>query len=78
MLNVSASDEGVPPGMDLDADRGPYLLWVCVVMIFLSTLAIGVRFASRKLAGLPLLFDDWTILIAFVGSILFDISKEGS
>ena len=64
---MSSYDIGVPPGVDLDATRGPYLLWVCVSMIILSTLAVGLRFLSRKLAGLTYLFDDWTILIALVG-----------
>ena len=64
---MSFNDKAVPPRVDLDANRGPYLFWVCVAMITLSTLAVSLRFVSRKMAGLPILFDDWTILIALVG-----------
>ena len=67
MSNVSSSDIGVPPDVDLSASRGPYLLWVSVGVIIVSTLAVALRFASRKIAGLLLLLDDWTILIALVG-----------
>ena len=60
--------------LDLNANRGPYLFWVCVVLIVLSTLAVVLRFVARKAARLPFLFDDWAILIALV--ILLSLSQR--
>lgn len=35
-------------------------------MIALSAIAVALRFASRRLSGVQLSWDDWLILIALV------------
>ena len=54
------------PGFDIYANKGPHLVRVCSVMIALSAIAVGLRFASRRLSGVQLSWDDWLILIALV------------
>lgn len=70
MSNALSIDNGTPSAAEFLANRGPYLFWVSIGVILVSTLAVALRFASRKLAGALLLFDDWTILIALVGSFV--------
>lgn len=54
------------PGFDIYANKGPHLVRVCSVMIALSAIAVALRFASRRLSGVQLSWDDWLILIALV------------
>ncbi|KAG8526352.1 uncharacterized protein KY384_000345 [Bacidia gigantensis] len=52
-----------PPGYDLHTDRGPCLVRIMAVMIALSGIALGLRLLARRLARMPLLWDDWLILL---------------
>lgn len=57
-----------PPGFNVDADRGPYLYQLILAMLILSAICVPLRFLSRKAAKLPILWDDWLIVIAMVFS----------
>ena len=48
----------------------PGLLATCALMIILSSVAVGLRFASRKLAGVGFWWEDWMCLAALVSRVL--------
>ena len=39
---------------------------ICILGIILATAAVVGRLCSRRLAGAPLMVDDWTIIAALV------------
>ena len=49
---------------DPKADDGPMLRSVCIAVVVLSGISVVLRFISRRLVKQPLLWDDWTVLIA--------------
>lgn len=53
---------------DPDADVGGMILTSAIVMACLSTVAVALRFLSRKITKVKWLMDDWLILIALVGA----------
>lgn len=53
---------------DADADRGPIMVRVSVAMMCLSGVGICGRFLVRRLTKQPLLWDDWSIVVALIFS----------
>lgn len=53
-----------PPGYDLIADRGRFLIRVCCAMIVSSATIVTLRFLSIRLSKISLWWDDWVILLA--------------
>ena len=46
------------------SNNGPLVIRVGIAMMCLSGISVALRFVARKLAGQPLLCDDWWILVA--------------
>lgn len=55
-----------PRGLDSNPNRGPSFIYLCSTMMLLSTVAVGLRFLSRRLSKAQVAWSDWTILIALV------------
>ena len=52
--------------VDPDANIKNEIIIPAAVMISVATVAVFLRFLSRRLLKLPLLWDDWLILVAMV------------
>ena len=60
-------------------DRSSDVLVVAIVMIVVSTLAVGLRCWSRYVAHkAEMWWDDWLSLLALVSLILFALSDEAN
>lgn len=62
MANQTDAMEG---GADSDSMR-PWLISVVLSMAGLSSVLVGLRFVSRRLAHERLWWDDWVIIISMV------------
>ena len=47
-------------------DRGSTIVGTCVALIVFSTLAVALRFLSRRLSKAGFWYDDWLALAALV------------
>ena len=52
----------------INDDKTPTIVAVYSLGYVLAVSAVGLRFLSRKVSDLPLLADDWVILVALVSS----------
>ena len=58
--------DGPPPGIDLSETQVPRLLAVTFATFALATIAVVLRFVSRRLVHTYLWWDDWLIVVAWV------------
>ena len=56
------------PTIDLTENRTPQLFTAFIIVYILCAISVALRFASRKVSGNFLWWDDWFTLIAFVGT----------
>lgn len=56
--------------IDTNANQSRLIFGTVATMISLASLCVVLRFLSRKLTSVPLLLDDWLILVSLV-SITF-------
>lgn len=54
------------------------LYTVSSVLRGISVIAVAVRFYARHLKKNPLLADDWLLIPALVGSIIFESTRDSS
>ncbi len=68
---MSASDGPAAPSPDYLADetRGPGIIASSVIMAFIATVFVGLRFYTRMFIVRKLWLTDWIILFALVFSI---------
>lgn len=56
------------PSSDINANKGPLMIKVCVTMMFVSIIGLCGRFLARRLVKQPLLWDDWIIVAGLLFS----------
>ena len=49
-------------------NKGPIIIGVSIMLLVLSTTAVGLRVVARRMRELPLAADDYLIFLAQVGS----------
>ena len=54
---------------DLSASKGPQILAAVATTYVLATIAVILRFVSRRISKAQLWWDDWLIIIALVNVI---------
>lgn len=59
--------EGPPPGTDLSESRQASIYGTVIALWLLSTIVTGLRFLARRITHLPLWWDDWFMLLGYVG-----------
>ena len=59
--------EGPPPGIDLSESRQASIYGTIIALWLLSIIVTGLRFLARRIQHLPLWWDDWFMLLGFVG-----------
>ena len=57
----------------LDDDERPLIVGISVLFICLSEAAVLFRFLARRISQLPLMWDDWMIVIALILAWAFSI-----
>ena len=58
------------PGFQLHASQQDVIVTVSSAMLGLATVAVALRFFSRKITHVSILWDDWLILIAWVRTLV--------
>ena len=52
--------------VNLNETRQPQIIGVATMLLFLSTLAVALRLLFRRMTGMGLWYDDYTIMVALV------------
>ncbi|RDW91625.1 hypothetical protein BP5796_02790 [Coleophoma crateriformis] len=61
----------MPAGTDMSENMQPTIIAVNTIGLVLAIAAVGLRVAARKIAGAPLWWDDWLVVLALVVGVVY-------